>query len=135
MTEFADNLVRIEALLYIPATLVDDESFPPLFKEFCDDLPERKSSQIYKKIPLLKGLDSGADEFDVADRLMRASASGFLLNAATPARNYHSAGRGFTWSWGDYWCEWLYAADAGLIQSVAVAWAQARAASDKLQAA
>jgi hypothetical protein len=128
--EMADLDVRLESVIWLPGAgfAVDSESDP--LEEFRENLPERDDAPIYKQLPELARFKDGDEwpEFeDLGDAI--GHLSGFLIQAATPYRDYF--GRGWTCSWGYYRTEWLYAASEADILPVIKAWAEAEHAEMK----
>ncbi len=132
MNRFAEETVRIEALVHIEGMVTDEFSYPDIFTEFCEALPERTDAQIYQRLPLLARYADG--EYPEAEELGECLAMhqvrGFFVQAATPVREYHRDGRSFGYSWGYYHTEWLYARDTRDIERVCVKWARAQGAAD-----
>jgi len=129
-----ETCVRVEHMIYVPSLTVDEESYCDTFcEEFVEGLPERKDAPIYRQLPKLKRFaeaDEGPEPWMVADVLR--GLPGFIVQAAAPCRSYLKDGsNGWTWSWGNYWTEWLYAPTEADIATRCVEWAEWRAEQDR----
>lgn len=127
----SEATARVEAMFWIPS-LTCGEGHPREFREFCEDLPERRDHPLYQAIPaLLTSLDE--DDFDpemVAEDLLQSGVGGFLIQAATPCFSPYGDGRSHSYSWGHYYTEWLHAPDERSIAKVVTAWAEGRHKTD-----
>ena len=132
-----DADVRTENLMWLPGVFIDEGSCPDVFvDEFADDLPEA-GHPLYQQFPALGSYVEtrpDAEPEDLAEFLRFHS--GFLVQAATPARRYTSPDT-FLSGWGSYYTAWLYAKTEADIAPVCAAWAEAMHAKDaaKLEAA
>jgi len=135
--QFFDATVRIEAVIYIPGAIADEEALPELFEEgLCESLPERADAPLYQQCPTLAQF-AGGDEWPEPHEVAQAltGKNGFLIQAATPARQFYAEGNSCSYSWGHYYTAWLYAPTEADIPRVAVEWAEGRAAKDKAKVA
>jgi hypothetical protein len=131
---FAENMVRVEALIYLPGTITGDDCFPESFEDFCEYLPEHPDAALYAQIPAMARFaddDADRDHEVVAEVLY--GLPGFLVQAATPSKTWGASG-GCYYSWGHYYSAWLYASTEGEIAAVCVAWAKGRDEADRAKA-
>lgn len=129
---------RIETLILIPAAIGQGEDcYPDAFKDdFCENLPEREDAPLYVQLPSLKKFSSGEDwpePEEVAEALYFGRATGFLIQAAQPVVTNFYADGSFSYSWGHYHTEWLYAATAEDIAPVVEAWSEQTLAEDRAE--
>jgi hypothetical protein len=131
-----DAGIRLEAVIYIPGAVADCEATPEAFRDFCDDLPDQEGAPLYRQLPCLQRYAADGDYPEpeiVAEQLI--DSPGFLVQAATPVREYHKSGDGTCcYSWGHYYTAWLYAATEADIVPVATEWAQSRHEADRAKA-
>lgn len=130
--------VRIERILWLSA-IGSDATADDFAEEFLFNLPEKDDAPIYQSIPLLKQIrdnsnvdfDDGDEVAEIVQRLVLSGYPGFLIQVATPVRQYYPEGEAYSWSWGYTHVEWLYAPTAGRLASTALSWAKAEGLSDK----
>ena len=128
---------RIEHLILVPAAISQGEyALPDVFaEEFCDNLPERDDAPLYKQLPPLAQFRDGEEwpgTWMVVEALEMAQCKGFLIQAAQPVvRDFSKDGNGFSYSWGHYHTEWLYAETADQIPVVVAEWSDATLSSDR----
>jgi|SRR5579871_6604469 len=118
-----DAECRAERIIWLPGIGSEDSYSEVFAEEFIDSLPERDDAPLYAALPQLARFRE--DDDVVADDVAWAlhGRPGFLVQAATPVRRFHSGGS-YDYSWGHYRTEWLYAASEAEIATVCVAWAR-----------
>ncbi len=136
-SDLFDAGVRVEKIIYIPGAVADMEATPEVFRDFCEDLPDGIDSPLYEALPALKRFAGGdyPKPEEVAEAL--AYKEGFLVQAATPVRQYSDDPSDTSYSslsWGHYYTAWLYASEEEEIAPVILAWAETRADYDKQRA-
>lgn len=134
--EWEQCAARIEHLILIPAAIGQGEGcYPAAFSdEFCENLPERADAPLYKQVPALAKFADGEDWPDaseVAEALYFGRCTGFLIQAAQPVMTAFYPTGGYSYSWGYYHTEWLYAATADAISAVVDAWSDEALARDR----
>ncbi|MFA4899923.1 MAG: hypothetical protein WC563_10390 [Brevundimonas sp.] len=133
-----DGLCRIEHLIHI-ASQVSVERPADVFSEtFIDSLPEDAQALLYQQCPVLSTFgeqDDAPDAEEVAEILAMRNVQGFFIQAAQPVVQHFYESGGYSYSWGWYHTEWLYAATASDIEAVVWAWSANRLTKDREKAA
>lgn len=133
--DWHNSLARIENLIHIGGALAAGDSFPDVFRDqLCDYMPEDADAVLYQQCPALKPFAEGdlmPEPEEVAEALLMNRVSGFFIQAAQPViRDFWESG-GYSYSWGHYHCEWLYAPTAQDIDTVIAAWSEATLQRDR----
>lgn len=131
--------VRVSKMIYLPSISASEDAYPDVFaNDFVDDMPSRADAQLYAALPKLKRFQEDEDGiFTCAEEIAYElhGTPGFLIEAETPAKHFSDRNGSFSYSWGDRYCEWLYAPDEASIATVCAAWAEAMDAEDKARTA
>lgn len=132
--DWFNALFRIENLIHIEG-MTRGDAYPEVFKEaFLDSLPEKTEAQIYQSCPVLAPLATSEEWLEpeeVAEDLALHRVTGFFVQAAQPViRDFYPDG-GYSYTWGYYHTEWLYAADADAISTVCAEWGAQMLAKDR----
>lgn len=132
---------RIEHLILVPAAISQGENaLPDAFsEEFCENMPERADAPLWaqcKALARFAAADETPEPWEVVDALAIGRANGFLIQAAQPVvTHFFKDGNGFSYSWGYYHTEWLYAETAADISRVVDEWSVATLERDRAKAA
>jgi hypothetical protein len=143
-----DESIRVERMIPLALSCHDSTALPDVFVEdFYEHFlggsePNDKSVQpLIETLPAIKELlerdafeDMEADE--VAEWFIDRDVYGFLVQIATPVRQYGS-GSDTSWmsSWGHYYTTWVYVESPDKIAAAATAWAEKQTEHDKAKAA
>lgn len=138
---------RIGHIIHIEGAICQGEdSLPDVFKDdFCEELPERKDAPLYSQCPALAEFADTEDDAypdEIAFALISKRVRGFFIHAEQPVATKFYDDTSFSFSWGYYHTEWLYAPDMAGIEQVVSEWSKdtldrdrAKFASSKEQAA
>ncbi len=129
-----DATVRVERIIWLPGA-VSGERLSPDLKEFVEDLDTDPASVVYEAVPELRSIaenDGDEDLFIELAQELLLGATGFLVQGATPTREYVTGGSFFS-GWGSYYTKWFRVATEADIAPTIIAWAEDEA--NKAQAA
>lgn len=133
--DWSNSFARIENLIHIEGALAAGDSFPDVFEdEFCYNFPEDADALLYQQCPALRRFADGDDyptTDEVAETLLMTRTKGFFVQAAQPVVHEFWASGGYSYTWGHYHCEWLYAPTAQDIEPVIAAWSEAMLQHDR----
>ena len=127
---FFNHPLRFEAIIYLPATFIDEEVVPDIAREFLDDLPDDTGKAIYRDLPELVPFADNEDPpvWHVVERL--SGLDGFLVKAATPVKQAFGTHGACEFSWGYFHTQWVYGATWAEAVAKAIAWAEQMQAQD-----
>ncbi|MBI5917822.1 MAG: hypothetical protein HY849_00385 [Nitrosomonadales bacterium] len=126
-TEFFNLTLRIEKIIYLAASLVDEDLIEDLEAVLSGEDVADLVAWFGLPSSLLRG-DPSAD--DIAQSLIDLRKFGFLIQAATPIRK-HFAEHSWGSSWGGYYTTWLYADTLDEALEQAKVWAAAQHKRDQ----
>jgi hypothetical protein len=138
--ELDNATVRIDHLIWLPGLVTTDTHLDvPSFEEFIEEVFDYESVEIENLPELKTTLELAAEEnlnrSDFAEELASRFAfnrrNGFLAKIATPVTSNHKD-RGYTFSWGHYRTNWIYAETIDDLTNQAVAWAEAEHEKDRV---
>ena len=113
-SEFFDRSIRVETLIHIGTMCVSD-SWPSV----AQDAFEESNEDVWQAIGIEEPHYSDADSWSEA--LIDARKTGYLVQFATPIpRDFYEDG--FSFSWGFYTLEWIYAETLEEACVKAIAW-------------